>query len=99
MSSTIRYRIGNNVQGFFSRSHDPVHRGFSKAFAGRVGLGQKVVETSRVGSGRVGSGRVGSGQVKRFSDLTGRFGSGRVILNQFGPREAIRPGKNSGNMH
>ena len=51
---------------------------------GRVGSDQEVFEVSRVG-GRVGSkgfrnSRVGSDRVRRFLNLTGRVGSGRVTL-------------------
>ena len=58
--------------------------GFQK-LAGRVGSGQQVVETSRVGSRRVRS----------VSNLTGRVGLGRVTLNRSDQREVMRPVQSS----
>ena len=68
-------------------SHDPSRwpgvevSKISRGESGRVWWSQAVYGISRVGSGRVGSGRVGSGRVgsgwvSRFSNLTGRIGSG-----------------------
>ena len=53
--------IYTGFHGVMTRTANSV-RGFSKAFAGRVGSVQDVSEFPLVGSGRVGSGRVGSGK-------------------------------------
>ena len=65
---------------------------------GRVGSGQEVLETSRVGRigstsfqiSRVGSGRVGS---RGLQNLVGQVGSGREIskLSQVGSGQVTRP--------
>ena len=46
--------------------------------SGRVGPGSAKKLTGRVGSSGFQISRVGSDRVKRFSNLTGRIGSGRV---------------------
>ena len=55
--------------------HTRVGAGGFKIFAGRVGSGYEVFETSRIGSGRVRS----------VSDLTDRVGSGRITLTRSDP--------------